>query len=655
MDVQYINGLQLISFSKKHKLLLFLCLISFVFLLSFDIHGFSISEWRELIDGSKKTEILFGKSREIRRDDWMTCIPLVLSQISHNPSYPIINKNIGFGQNMLAPFSLPVKSSITLFRPSVWGFFLGADKGLSWAWYFTAIGLLYVYFNVFMLVSKNDFYLSLAGSLALLFSPNMQFLSLNAFTAGDGALFIGIMFISIICIFSAEKKTAIIANALLFGWASACFILNIYPPTQVTLGYLFLFMAAAFFIDRRGLFLNRKHSGLRALSFTSSLLIPFCAALLFYNDAHEVISTISHTVYPGTRFSMGGDYALWRLFTNNFFVPLKLDVKDWTHFVDRFIYTFPYILCLLFFYTITSRQLINKFISVMALYLFIILSYMLVGFSETVSTYSFFSKVPSLRCVLGLGIADMLVLISFLSSRDSFSQENNRFVKFLAALLWIALLCRVGYSMQHHIHKLSLFYIVCVAFLTGIFSYYALNSRRSRLFITVFAALVIISCGWFNPVVRGGTSYLYENELSRKILELDKRGGGNTLWIEFGSMAVSNLFRVLGIRSLSGLYPYPQLSLWRYFDADKKYEPEYNRYENILFSIPPPDVTARIMHFEPMAATAVFLYPSDPVLKKLDVDYMLLSKEKFLTFFDQCPDVKKICSIGTYHIYKMLK
>ena len=140
------NKTDLILFDKKHILLLCCLICFFVLAVLFKVHGYSISHWKNYFFVTEKPEIIFGLYRPIRSDDWAVEIPLMLGQLAHNPKYPLINENIGNGLNMSIYSKVPIKSSITLFRPTVWGFFLGRDHGLSWMWWTMTIGFFYVYF-----------------------------------------------------------------------------------------------------------------------------------------------------------------------------------------------------------------------------------------------------------------------------------------------------------------------------------------------------------------------------------------------------------------------------------------------------------------------------------------------------------------------------
>ena len=102
-------------------------------MVAFNIHGFSITYWHEVIDHSKVEETFFkAPPQGIRSDDWALDLPMIFSQLSHRPPFPVINRNIGTGMNMLLPIKAPVLYPTLLFQPGLWGFFVGPAVGMSW-------------------------------------------------------------------------------------------------------------------------------------------------------------------------------------------------------------------------------------------------------------------------------------------------------------------------------------------------------------------------------------------------------------------------------------------------------------------------------------------------------------------------------------------
>jgi hypothetical protein len=107
--------------------------------------------------------------------------------------------------------------------------------------------------------------------------------------------------------------------------------------------------------------------------------------------------------------------------------------------------------------------------------------------------------------------------------------------------------------------------------------------RRPRWGLVAVLLLSLVSTFGANPLARGGSEWLRENELSRTIREIDRSAGGDTVWLSFGRDDVGNLFRMLGIRSLGGVQPIPQQALWERIDPERTQRRVWDRYAHVAF------------------------------------------------------------------------
>ncbi|HEY6329208.1 MAG TPA: hypothetical protein VI756_07715, partial [Blastocatellia bacterium] len=63
-------------------------------------------------------DLAMAQPRELRSDEWLDSTPYALSQFAHRPRFPVINNNIGEGQNMLVGYLNPVWHITALARPA---------------------------------------------------------------------------------------------------------------------------------------------------------------------------------------------------------------------------------------------------------------------------------------------------------------------------------------------------------------------------------------------------------------------------------------------------------------------------------------------------------------------------------------------------------
>src|SRR5215831_12742710 len=108
---------------------------------------------------------LMNNARRIRSDEFAIFTPFALSQLSQKPPFPVINRSFGVGQNMLVEPHTPVWHIATLARPATWGYFLfGAQRGLSWFWWFQVFGCFTILFLLFEIALSGDTGLAAFGS-----------------------------------------------------------------------------------------------------------------------------------------------------------------------------------------------------------------------------------------------------------------------------------------------------------------------------------------------------------------------------------------------------------------------------------------------------------------------------------------------------------
>jgi len=652
----------LISFSSPHRVLALALVSLFLLLVGLGIHQYSLPIWETLIEEDINDGLLLGAPQGIRSDDWAVEIPLMLSQLSHKPPFPVINSNIGIGANQLAPFKLPVWHILALFKPTTWGFFLGADTGLAWMWWSMVLGFFYAYFLLFMLISRNRFFLSLMASLLLLFSPFFQFWSMHK---SEIPIFMALMFISFAYLIFSTNKKAILANGMLLGWFCGCFMLNfLYPAFQVSLAYLLVFMLVGLIAARYSELGLRQAGLIRLGSLAISMAIVTFSVVVFHLDAQEIINTIADTIYPGKRFSTGGDFEVWKLLSNNFLIHFyvflregfqALRLANWQCMVNiceysSFIFFFPFLIIILIARCVISRKAIDHFSLMVACYVLLLLTYMFFGFPDWLCKYSCFSRMPAARGLLGLGIANTVLLVAILS--NPIYLELSRKIRLSLTLGWAVLLLVSALYLFTKWPIAPLPYLIPVSLAVALASYFLLWAGSGKTALAVLVALSILSTGWFNPLVRGGSEIFSNSRLCRMILDINAGEGGASRWVTFSeSAATANIFRILGVNSLGGTYPYPQLEFWKKLDPFQEAFKAYNRYGNAVFF--PHSSSFIAFSVRSNDLFGVGINPSSDTLGYLGVTHCLVMGLN-TTIFDQSPTLKWLGSLNNAHIYQVL-
>lgn len=558
----------------------------FVLLVALRLNGFSLPYWHEVLDGSPSPEVLLGEARAIRGDDWGLQLPLALAQIAHDPPFPVVNQNIGLGQNMLVPLPLPVAHPVTLFRPTYWGFFLGPDAGLAWMWWSQILGLFSVWLLVLLVVTHNRLALSVAGSLLLVCSPFFQFWS---FAPAPVTMYMGLCFLGLVGLAETQRPRAALGWGLLLGWAGGAFALTIYPPYTITLAYVFLFLAGGTLAERWPELSLRRHAGARALGLALALLVAGGALLALASGAWDAIRTMAGTEYPGARVETGGDAPLWQLFSAHLWSGLR--ITDWKPIgnicVDSsFLLLFPVTIAGSLWQARQRGERPDRLLVSLTLLAAVILCFRHLGFPRPLAQVSLFYAVPPKRTPLALGLADTLLLLRFLAL--ACPPLGRRFALACASVV-VALVATGGVLLHGAAPELRVATTGALASFSGLVAYLVLRRWRPPLLVGGVATVLAASTLWFNPLVLGGSEYVTDNPLSRAIREIDARHGGETTWVTFGRAlgptGANNLFRAIGVQGLDGTHVIPQLALWKIFDPTGDHRSVYNRYGVMVFYI----------------------------------------------------------------------
>lgn len=618
------------------------------------LHGFSLPAWHTVIDRSPAPEVLAGQARWIRADDWAVLLPLVLAQGAQKPRFPETNDLIGYGGvNARVGYSVPVRNWVTLFRPQVWGYFLGQDIGLAWHWWSRVLGLFYASFLAFAILSRGRAALSALAAAALVFSPFLQFWSFNCEPLAAMML---LCFTAAVGIALAPSARGVVLWGILLAWAGGCFALGVvYPPLQVSLAWLGLFLVAGCLWRERGLLRCAGRPALRVAVLLAALGIAATACAVYLAQNADTIRAVLGTIYPGQRFSTGGELAVSRLFGN--FLTLFLGSSWLRPFPNlcesgAFLYLFPLTAAAAIWAHGSGRRRLDPLLVVLGAFWLLAVVYAVIGVPAALARALLLDRVPGFRMILALGIADLAMLVVFLSAPPmETARRPGRASSLCLALLGCTGICAAGLELASGVDGASWLEVVAVSL-----AFFALTFPVARCAPASLGILALVSaCAtlWFNPLVRGGTDYLRANPLSRKVLELEHEARHPTRWLVYEDPALANLFRAIGVRAVNGVHYYPQTELWRRLGLERKGEAVYNRYAYVTFQVTDTKGEARLQ-LGTTDGVVMRIHPDHPAFRRLDLDYVVyVAPDRGR--LDDAAALVWVASVGDKHIYRVLR
>jgi hypothetical protein len=620
------------------------------------IHGFSISYWR-FLDQSPQQEVLLGTAQGARGDDWSVWLPYAIAQAVHDPPGALVNENVGFGQNMSLIHPAPIRDPLVFYRPYTWGFFVSPDFGMGWCWGLYVFGFIAAFHLLFTLIADGRSGLALVASVALLFSPFFQFWGLTAAFVSATAAF---------CVAAAHRllfgggPIPRWLYGVLLGWSAGAFGLWLYPPYQITIGWFALFTLAGLTLRslKRGERIRRDAS--LAAGALAALLVAGFAALRFLQIASEEIALTGATLYPGQRLASGGATPFWRIFSDNvfphIFLPASPSVGENICESASFTLFFPVLLFALLHPSNRRALRADPLFATVLAFLALLLAWNVLGLPEGIAQASLLSRVPEKRTPLGFGAADMVLILGLLCSRETSALALRSRVRWgllfaaifaaqLALLLWIA---------RRDPQLLAQGPLLQVATLMGgelVIAFLLLKKRAAAL--VAFAALNLLSTAWFNPVVQGGSRYVFDNPVSSRIRELDAAHGGGSSWLVFNDLALGQLPPMLGARSLSAMQYYPQAEFWSRLDPERRQADAYNRYAHVVFQAMTRPAPLRITAPQ-LDVVGVAVHPDDPKLLALPFDYVIYSGTPPASLA-RSPNYRPLFREGSIHFFERLR
>jgi hypothetical protein len=545
-------------------------------------------------------ELLMAKSQAIRSDEWAICTMWTLAQFSHKPKFPVHNTNVGNGQNMLLVNWIPVMHAATIARPVTWGYLLfGQQAGLAWLWWFSPFFCFtMLYLALELVFPKHRKFFPVLGAFWFTASAyTMCWSNFPAYIVGFAAMGM----VGGYHLLAARTLARGMVAALVFAYAAAGFILQLYPPWMVPLTYAFAAMLVGVAVrDRTWSGLSRRQIALTG-AFSLALTIGLVAIFIF--AVFPELEALAHSAYPGRRRLNGGDYTLAQIFgaIYNFRTTRIAPLNSLTFNASEssgFILFLPTIL----FAVLTMRRARERMDIVAWLLLglsVVQVLYCRFHFPQWLADLTFWSHTQGYRSQIAIGLSSIVLSLYLLRSEpDAKPLSRNEWISLAAVVLGTgAFYLWIGASLQH-IRKLfpktellgggTIPPAVQLVTLLVVIHAALLVWGKRRLFAGVLTAELMLTAGNFNPI-SVGFSPVEESPLYKavhSVVEDDRAAGLESYWLASGGPTeplLGTLISVMGARSLTGVQFHPQLSLWHKLDPARAFETMYNRYGEIAF------------------------------------------------------------------------
>ena len=554
-------------------------LVVFVLCLIFRLHGSSIGMYNrdfptQIDENAAEEYYIFGQERPIRTDEWAVHTPTYFSQYYNDYQMKSSQMSIS-DMNMVLDYFAPVRDITIIGKPFSWGYLLfGNEIGLSWYWCSLMIILFMSALELFLILTRKNVRLSIVGMFLIGLSPVMQWW----FIPHIPIVFIYAMSLFDIGyhIFTARKIWFRWLMTVLAAMAAIGFALSFFPSCQIISALVTgLLLIGCLVRDRDEITFTRNkwYHIVLAAGAAGGIILYF---LLGYR---EDLQLLLNTVYPGKRISVGGTDRLYDLFTElrSVFLPYKAtnvannsEVADYIHFAPIFLILFPQI----YFY-LRKRKDKDRIIGmVLCILLLIQMSFMCIGFSETLAKITLFKYINRMNLSYGWTAAIFTIwsMDKALKNKAMFRKWEKLICPILYGLFYCTLIdqtLRANIPLPFLLAEIGAFVL---ALLFAMF-------RWERCLSYTLIGIMCVTGLTVNPLCRG-ISPITNHPLSVFVAEQVKEDS-QALWMTADTEpAIGNFLMANGARVIGATNFYPDTARWEILDPEGSYDEVYNRYSN---------------------------------------------------------------------------
>jgi len=551
--------------------------------------------------GSEFASPIFGWPRYVRSDEWMMELPLVLSAQYGPEAFGSINYIFRGTATEQAIFGISIGLN-TIGSPFDLFYLLGDVYGVSARW----VGLLLLSFmtsfELFYIISKKNRLLAVVGACMIVFSPFFQWWSYVIYVpAGFGVLVCFYYFLNTEC----RKKRVLLSSGI--GIFASMYVVRLYPPWQVSVGYVILGIAIWMIYDNWTKIKQLKKWDIAILSISLVLVAISVSSLIL--QSREFISAIMNTYYPGNRRVSGGiEYfgpfavlQLNRLLNGGFFAGglfvggfspesgfqmfLSTNVSEFSGMYTLFPVPFFYAIFLL-----AKKRFFDLLTAILIILSVIKFTYVFIGWPGFLSQITFMSFSVIQRVIDVILILQVFIFIRVICLlRESKEKQSlpNSYLKInilavASAFSLILLIVAYEFSKTTFIVPIAAWYYM-ISFIGITLVFYSLfDSQMNKhifkaacMFLILITAVSGLSA---NPVMRG-LDAIHSKPLAEKVRELaidtDEK------WISLHSFVAANFLAASGASTINSTNFYPNMDLWYLFDLNREYAYIYNRYAHI--------------------------------------------------------------------------
>lgn len=605
----------------------------------------SIGMWDLNLGSSHVDGLIFGHPRAIRTDEYNATTLWNISQ-EYGGFDPVSSVLQGGAVDTRLVYNSASFSLSSFFRPQLWGYLLfGSERGLAFFWAFRFSALFMSSFEMFRVLTKNKL---IGGifALAITFSPAVVW-----WGVWEGLIYGQLLVLVYHQLLLSETRISVVYAALL-SWLCGCYLLTMYPAWMVPFFYIFALLGVidAFRLSKDETLLWTR--GKTVSLVISVVFLVICLALVFSSSLNALKATAG-TVYPGARFSTGGNGGH---LVSGSGASLLFGIKDPSVSnpceLSSFFSVCPVglLICML-----ASRKKGNRWLVPMLALQLVLFVYVYIGFPPFVSRVTLFSYVPAERAAYAMTYLDSFLLFLGVSSFKGCGyveadKRKNSLVSVVAVFLIVLasqLLHAVRWGYVGRLYSVLLT-VGLLSFLIALCMSMCSIARANAslcLLISIFA-LVVVPGVCVNPVQKG-IGPIQKTDFAQLVSSIVRKEP-DALWAVEGNAALGNYCAANGAKTITTTSAYPDFDFWHTIDQEGEYEDYYNRYAHVSLRLVSDGIDFRLI-----APDAIEIDLSLDELRRLGIDYLVRKNGASGHQFSN-GSLSKISEANGYSVYKLL-
>lgn len=630
------------TFLFKYRYFVAICALLLCTIL--ELSGSSIALWTNWIGQTENADgLLWGIPRIIRGDDYAVWTPIALSQYYNKPeAFGYFSDTVrGMSTDVSIVYGVPSFSLITIFRPMYWGYlFLSPEKGLAFMWAFRQIALFLGAFELAMIYTKENKWLSCAAAVLTAYSPLVQWW-FNTSQQADVITFGQIIVVLFYYYFIKTKVWQKVLLAMGLYIFLGGYITIFYPAGQIPVVYVAFVMGIALLLVDRKKICFKKNIDIPIIVSTVVVMGVSLAYIAYLS--WDTIMAVLNSSYPGKRVSTGGG-AFPMLFRYPTTIWETMDGSDNPFLVGTNLsfYDFFPLGIVMGVYALIKEKKKDLLTALLLVVQGFFLVYLIFGVPGFVAKITLLSYSTTSAIIWAIGSLNIFLLFRSISVLGRIEIKKGLLLSIGITILVTIL--NVGYYKAFYENVFIIISIV-ILFLGASFGILSVGIQNE--FQKTFLILCIsvsLAAGFLVNPVQKGIEEIFNNDLVSSIKDIADNDRG--LWLVEGAYPATNIPLLGGAPTINSTNVYPALERWKSIDVTGEFEEIYNRYAHINAELVDEETS-----FDLVAPDSFKINLNYEDLEKLEVSYILTTK----TYEETCRGIsfKLLDSLNGFNIYQL--